>query len=366
MALYQEEGAGKRLADQIIGVPMKARLVSSRLLSVAILLVFPWAILAESFHQSFATKSDEELLELVKSRLLVTIDFKDDSECTALHYAVRYGRIKTARWLIEHGADVNTVAYSGFTPMHMVSDGGLAELLIHSGADLKRKDVRGTTPLWRASESGFTNVCEAILAAGFPIDLVSALRLGKLDQAKAILQKNPTSAVDTTSLIFGGVSVYDPLGAAIALGDLELVQMLLTAGAPINKLTSTKSGVMTPLGVAVRLGKYEIAELLCNAGADCDVTMVSRNRYPPSLLDYAIATGDRRMADLLSKYGAKKWDPKNSDFLSRNYRQSETHPVIPLMPASSYFTCWLLGGFIVSIVVIGLRRGHKTVIQSVH
>ena len=82
---------------------------------------------AESIHQLFATGPDEAVLEWVKNEP-GQVDEKDNSQCTTLHYAARYGRIETAKWLIAHKADVNTVSYNQFTPMHMVSDGSLARI----------------------------------------------------------------------------------------------------------------------------------------------------------------------------------------------------------------------------------------------
>src|SRR5262249_8871437 len=145
---------------------------------------------AQSVHQVFGNGSDEATLEFVRKRQ-GDVDEKDDMECTTLHYAARYGRLKTAKWLIAHKADVNTVSYNRFTPMHMVSDTAMAKLLIEAGADLSKKDSWGKTPLQNAAELRRTNVCEAILSAGFPIDLCSALRIGKRDLAKRMIKDNP-------------------------------------------------------------------------------------------------------------------------------------------------------------------------------
>ena len=111
--------------------------------------------------------------------------------CTALHYAARFGRIETARWLIDHKADVNTLAYKRSTPMHLVSDGAVARLLIKSGADLKANDSWRKTPLQNAAEQGNKSVCDAILESGYPIDLASARWLGKRDAARKMIEQNP-------------------------------------------------------------------------------------------------------------------------------------------------------------------------------
>src|SRR5262249_23576300 len=107
-------------------------------------------VIAKSLHLTFADGPDETVLKLVKDNPTLVHD-KDESDCTALHYAARYGLIGTAKWLIEQKADVNTVSYNRFTPMHVVSDATVARLLIKAGANLKAKDAWGKTPLQRAA-----------------------------------------------------------------------------------------------------------------------------------------------------------------------------------------------------------------------
>ena len=261
---------------------------------------------ADSVHQLFAKGPDAVTLEFVKTNA-GPVDQKDDSECTTLHYAARYGRIETAKWLIAHKADVNTVSYSQFTPMHMVSDPALAQFLIRSGADLKKKDAWSKTPLQKAAQEGWTNVCDVIIASGFPIDLSTALRLGKRDLAKKMIKDNPKSVkvVEEDWDLWGNTS---PLGVAASQGDKEMVELLLKAGAPVNAVTDRpNAGRTTALCNAVWAGHYEVAKILCEAGADCNRT---GGKFYPRLLDYASKHSDKKMVDLLVKHGAKASDKK--------------------------------------------------------
>jgi ankyrin repeat protein len=200
--------------------------------------------LIESLHGTSADYPDEDLLQLVREYLKV-VDAMDDYNCTALHYAARYGRVKTAKWLIEQKANVNTVAYNQFTPMHVVSNVAAARLLIKAGANLKAKDSWGKTPLQKAAEEKKRDVCEAILEAGFPIDLATALRLGKRDLVKRMIKDNPAIAKEAD----GGKDLWantTPLGVAAAQGDKEIVELLLKAGTPVNAATyRTNAGDLT-------------------------------------------------------------------------------------------------------------------------
>jgi ankyrin repeat protein len=255
---------------------------------------------AQSFHQVFATGPDDGTLEFVKNKA-GAVDEKDDMECTALHYAARYGRLKTAQWLIAHKADVNTVSYNGFTPMHMVSDSALAKLLVEAGADLHKKDSWGNTPMKSAAQEGRTNICEVILASGFPMDLTSALWIGRRDVAKQIIKDNPGSVtnIEEGSNLWGNTS---PLGVAAAQGDKEMVELLLEAGAPVNAITEIpNTGPANALCNAVWNKHYGVAQLLCKSGADCNMI---GGRFYPRLLDYALRHSDRKTVNLLIKYGA--------------------------------------------------------------
>jgi len=252
----------------------------------------------------FFSGPDEITLEFVKTNA-GPVDQKDDSECTTLHYAARYGRIETTKWLIAHKADVNTVSYNKFTPMHMVSDAALAKLLIQSGADLKKIDAWGKTPLQTAAEEGRTNVCDVILASGFPLDLSSALRVGKRDLARKLIKENPKMVkhVEGDWDLWGNTS---PLGIAAAQGDEDMLRLLLKAGAPVNAVTYLpNAGQTTPLCNAVWAGHYEAAKILCEAGADCNMT---GGKFYPRLLDFALRHSDKKIVDLLRKHGAETSD----------------------------------------------------------
>jgi ankyrin repeat protein len=260
----------------------------------------------KSLHQMVAEGPDETVLKFVKDNPTLVHDM-DNYDCTPLHYAARYGRVETARWLIEQKADVNTVSYNQFTPMHVVTDAAVARLLIKAGADLNAKDAWSKTPLQQAAQADRKDICEAILAAGFPIDLATALRLRKRVVVKQMLKENPAIAKEAE----GGSDLWantTPLGVAATQGDKEIVELLLKAGAPIDAATLRPNwGSITALCNAVWASQYEIAVMLCEAGADCNM---SGGRGYPRLLDYALKHSDRKMVDLLKKHGGKPSEMK--------------------------------------------------------
>ncbi|MGM0904682.1 MAG: M48 family metallopeptidase [Bacillota bacterium] len=77
------------------------------------------------------------------------IDEKDTDGYTALQYAVIWGDVEAAQWLIENGADVNTADNWASTPLmnavYNVSDVEIVELLLANGADKTLEDSDGKT-----------------------------------------------------------------------------------------------------------------------------------------------------------------------------------------------------------------------------
>jgi ankyrin repeat protein len=88
------------------------------------------------------------------------VNAKRDDLWTPLHLALHVGKLKAARMLLEHQADVNARNDDGQTPLHLLSrweaqdedDGSdLAKLLLKRGANVNEKDKDNATPLHLAS-----------------------------------------------------------------------------------------------------------------------------------------------------------------------------------------------------------------------
>jgi len=256
---------------------------------------------AGEIHELIISNAGTNALKLLEANPAL-IEDRDATNCTPLHYAAQFARTNIVRWLLKHKADVNAIAYDGFTPLYLTSDGGIARMLLSAGANPKLRDNWGRTPLQHAAQLGHTNVCEAILSSGFPLDLTSALFLGRRDDAKKIIRRKPAEVKDVPEDmdLWGNTS---PLGIAAGNGDREIVELLLKAGAPVNALTARPGlAPMTPLCNAVWGGHLAVAELLCKAGANCNVT---GGKFYPTLLDYAQEHSDPLMIELLIRYGGK-------------------------------------------------------------
>jgi ankyrin repeat protein len=90
---------------------------------------------------------------------------------TALHLAAYYGAREAARWLIEHGADVNAVTKNSLEnmPIHAAAAGrhiDICALLLEHGADVNARQHGGFTPLHTPAQHGDRTMVELFLRRG--------------------------------------------------------------------------------------------------------------------------------------------------------------------------------------------------------
>ena len=94
----------------------------------------------------------------------------DSNGLTPLHYVVQYGHVAIAKFLIDHGANINA-NYNrfGFTPLHMAAHYGqthIAQILINAAACLRAQDALGRTPLHEAAMNGHISTVELLIKFG--------------------------------------------------------------------------------------------------------------------------------------------------------------------------------------------------------
>ncbi len=124
---------------------------------------------------------------------------------TALDFAVSRGSLKTARLLIDSGADVRRVYPSGRTPLHIAVRAHrtqIAALLIDRGADVDASDTFGFTPLLEAIQKRFDDLIALLLEAGAdpllknkagmsPIQAAASMHRADLTRTLLAKVKNP-------------------------------------------------------------------------------------------------------------------------------------------------------------------------------
>ena len=172
-------------------------------------------------------------------------------------------------------------------------------------------NASGATPLMAATDAGNTNIIARLLNLGAPMDSLSALRLGRVDEFRKLLPevKRPVP----------GEWMFE----AVRFGQLEALQILITAGGDVQFADADGNSLL----LAAKLGKKtEIAEWLAaqgcretlfdailnadreqvasfiNADAGC-VNSTNRNSRPP--LYRAAVAGKLEVVTLLLEHGAK-------------------------------------------------------------
>ena len=99
----------------------------------------------------------------------IPLDHRNHDQVTPLHWAAARVKPEVVRLLVARGADIHAVERDGWTPLHWAAfrgDTATAELLIQQGARVNEVDKDGWTPLHLATQQGYPEVVKALLAGG--------------------------------------------------------------------------------------------------------------------------------------------------------------------------------------------------------
>lgn len=238
---------------------------------------------------------------------------------TTLQMAFRNGWLDAVPMLAAAGADPNAPGMDGFTLLDQaISTGKIDQisLLLKIGADPNQRNPAGDSPT--PLEQAFTDANPGIFRhfldhgtkppAGLWDDwLWKAFETGNLNAARVLLahgakeparKRHGLALVEAAAFTHDGSFVkmftdYDvPAGNALyqsaVRGDLDMVNLLVTCGVPVN-VTRVPS-LDTPFSAAIRRKHDKVAEFLLQNGADIDLRLPEGQ----TALHLAIATGCHR------------------------------------------------------------------------
>jgi ankyrin repeat protein len=241
------------------------------------------------------------ILELPDDRRREVLRIRDDSGCTALHWACKSRNSALVKALLEAGADVNTRDSSNRTPLHFVCGAeaqqvtsrfllsSLADRLINLKALMGTDSGSNTPAVSQKAEvdvvdsQGYTALSYAI-RAGFDDLAVELLNYGAAVLPSTFDSSSPKSAE----------MLRNPLGIAVAVNS-PLIPTLLKHGDLINRADPTTGN--TPLLelllksiMPASPADIELVRSLVEAGADVHAerkdgvraSELLRKRIPPS------------------------------------------------------------------------------------
>lgn len=269
----------------------------------------------DAFHDAIRNDNLTALKALIAER---GANARGTSGLSPLTMAVGFGSTAAVTMLVDAGASV-TPEGGGLTPLHLAwRDAGITRLLLAHGANLDAKSSRGRTPLLIAASAAdtTTDVITQLLDKGANVNaadnggitpLIAAAATGNTAVATLLLSRGAEPNITAKD---GPISTA--LQGAATNSDVELTRLLLARKVDLTAVSPdgsgrAKNGVIafghvTALHLAAAERSVEVVRLLLEAGAPIDA-LDMRGMTP---LMFAVATDnpEPRIAQLLVSKGA--------------------------------------------------------------
>ncbi|KAL9632651.1 MAG: hypothetical protein Q9164_005185 [Protoblastenia rupestris] len=252
------------------------------------------------------------------------VDIRAADGRTALHLIAENGNEAGAKILLDHGANVDAVSYTGGTsmerkfrggrtPLHWAAEHrqmGIIRLLIEAGADLGIRNASGRSALQESIGENGDATSRMLIEAGAPLSmkddegwtaLHQAAQDGRIEIVEILLDKGvDLEAIVTDQNIWNleDTGRATPLLLAVIACRHLTVQYLISRGANIRAENVVGD---QPIHIACRKGYLRLVKIFLDAGVDIETRESAHNETP---LLKAASTGKTDVVMYLMEKGA--------------------------------------------------------------
>jgi len=250
-------------------------------------------------HAALLDREDDTIGVLILAG--ADVNLRDQQGFTPLATAVSRSRYKSARQLLEYGADLGTKLPGEKPILHLAiqeRDRALCDLLIEWEADIE-EEYHDHSPLVFAITMACFDIAHSLINAGADINrrcgngnfpLLAAI------SAEHVALTNQLFELEAAVNVAGSRGYY-PIHMAAHRNRVDMLRQLVAAGSEIDPETTEGE---TPLWLAVKLRNQEAIDFLIDVGADIN----HRINPKETMLSIAVETNQRTIAQTLINSGA--------------------------------------------------------------
>jgi ankyrin repeat protein len=233
-------------------------------------------------------------------------DARDADGDPPLEWAAEKGQIESIKFLAKNGANVNAKNESGRTTLQVAAELGQLEIvkfLVMAGADVNAKDDGGRTALSLAVADRHIEVMSFLVSVGSKMSadaLYYPVVHGEEDVVRSALKGvSNVNAKLTDALNYDNTLLHE----AARNGQLEIVKLLVAAGADLNPLNHSNR---TPLFEAIDDDQIAVEDFLITLGGD---VKGGERSDRDQLLWHAVGTQGERRTEAIRLLVAAGVDP---------------------------------------------------------
>ena len=171
---------------------------------------------------------------------------------------------------------------------------GVKELLARDPHVANERTPEGVSCVAIAVYHGKRDIARLLADGRTDLDLYEACTVGSVEQARALIEKNPAQVNSTSP------DGFPPVALAAYFGHPEIVELLIASGADVNA-QATNAMKVAAIHAAVSARDVRCVEILLRSGADPNLQQ--QQGFTP--MQAAVANGDQEIIQLLTSHGGR-------------------------------------------------------------